>query len=484
MNKAKQLALGILFDLPGDHPIIKDLLADPEIVALAEIAVIDRNDFFSAQANGRSFFDYPEIWEHMDTAVTRLRSKGVDIRGRDFAAKEWSDKSALSYAFDKSLLQKVFTPVIWDKQFDDMRNAWYGLGTTGTQKDKCDFIKVQEEVAASEGRVSRIAQLKKMGLDISDIRKAVSSGDYASVDKVLNSHGEHFGREDVFVLDNWGDHTLDNSSGWKHFVELWDELAKNGERLEVEDFLFHCADRKSLLKYVESDSDGLKALFTPRLWTGRMDDAIRLYNLLPESARAKVSIDDVVNEIVERDYNARLEQGQVGSRKDIIEPINNADSNKPGFHPVRPLSLKSVWDRIAHVQGLLRQKDESITLDDLRQKSGVNEETCLVFAARYGAFDKVMDIVHASGERLSVDELTQKDKAGKSIVDYLLEHDQLAQILSPDDWLGRGPELARLWQALPEKGRDKMNFQQIIGNLNTISLRQRFSDRLPVPGGP
>ena len=42
MNKEKQLALGTLFGLPPGHSLMKDLLADPDIVALAEVAVIDK----------------------------------------------------------------------------------------------------------------------------------------------------------------------------------------------------------------------------------------------------------------------------------------------------------------------------------------------------------------------------------------------------------------------------------------------------------
>ena len=95
-----------------------------------------------------------------------------------------------------------------------------------------------------------------------------------------------------------------------------------------------------------------------------------------------------------------------------------------------------------------------------------------------------MDIVRETGGRLTVEELTAKDQDGKSIVDYLVKNNQLSYLLQPRDWLGRGPELAQLWPAIPEHARDKINFQQLIGGLNTLALRDRFANRLPVPGMP
>jgi len=482
MNKAKQLALGQLFGLPADHTAMRDLLADPDVVALSQVAVIDKDDFLSAESGGTSLFSYVDVWEHMDTVVAYLREKGVDIKGTDFTAAVGGNKSPMSLADDRDMLGRLFTPVIWKGQYDAMRTAWYSLGFSNPHKDKIDFIAVQEQVAATEGKSSRVAQLRKMGIDTEDIRSAVSTGNYAKVNSKLAEHGDHFRREDVFVLDKWGDHTLDNVSGWNHFSELWDELAKNGERLEVEDLLFHVGERDSILKDAQDANDGVKELFRPRLWYGRAEDVVRLYDMLSESSKAKVKIDDVLEEIAGHEYSAWLESGRITGLGDITAPINGASRNKPGFHPLRPLGIKEVWNNIARVQTLLGVRGKAVTLADLRQTSGRNDETCLLHAARYGVFDKVMDIVHASGEKLGVDDLTAKDASGKSIVDYLTDNGQIDRVLDPRDWVGRGAELARLWQAVPEKARDKINFQQIIGDLNTIALRQRFAGRLPAPG--
>lgn len=482
MEKAKQLALGRLFQLPDDHPIMKDLTADADTVALAQIAVIDKDEFLAAaDAEGRSFFDYADIWEHMDDVVTVLRGKGLDIKGSDFTKPVSGSKSPVALADDRSVLDKVFTPVIWQGQYNEMMGAWYGLGFSNPRKDKIDFVAVQAQVAAAEGKTCRTAQLRDMGIDPGDMRSAVTSGDYAKIREKLAEKGDHFRREDVFTLDKWGDHTLDSNAGWKHFCELWDELAKNGERLEVEDFLYGVPGRDSILKDAQDDSDNLKQLFTPRLWYGRADDVARLHGMLSESSKAKVKIDDILEELISHDYSVRVDNGQISGRQDITDPINAVDSSKAGFHAIRPLGLKDVWNKIARVQDLLQAKGERLTLDDLRQKSGHNDESCLLHAARYGTFDKVMAIVRAGGGQFRVDELIEKDGNGKNIIEHLTDQNQLGLILDPHDWVGRGQDLAKLWQAIPERARDKINFQELIGTLNTAALRQRFAARLPVP---
>lgn len=482
MEKAKQLVLGQLFQLPADHPVMKDLLADPEVVALAQIAIIDKDDFFAAaDAEGKSFFEYIDVWTHMDEAVTALRAKGLDIKGSDFTKTVAGAKSPVALADDRDVLAKLFTPVIWQGEYNAMLGAWFGLGFSNTRKDKLDFIAIQEQVAATEGKTCRPAQLKKMGIDPGDLRSAVTSGDYAKVREKLAEHGDHFRREDVFTLDKWGDHTLDTNSGWKHLGEMWDELAKNGERLEIEDFQFGVPGRDTILKDAQDSEDNLKELFKPRLWYGRLDDVVRLHGMLSDSSKGKIKIDEVVEELISHDYAVRVEKGQIAGHSDIVEPINAADSAKPGFHAIRPLGLKEVWNKIARVQDLLQAKGEAITLDDLRQRSGKSDETCLLHAARYGNFDRVMGIARAGGEQLRVDELIEKDASGKSVVDYLVEQDKLNLLLEPSDWVGRGQDLAKLWQAIPEKSRDKINFQQLIGTLNTTALRERFAARLPAP---
>jgi hypothetical protein len=483
MNKAKQLALGTLFGLPPGHSIMRDLLADPDVVALAEVAEISREDFFAAEANGRSFFDYSEIWEKMDDVVARLREKGVDIRGSDFTNAVSGSKTPLSMAFDQDNLARFFTPVIWKGQLEAMQDAWYSLESWTPKKNKCDFIKIQEEVAASEGRVFREAQLKRMGIDCSDIRSAVNSGNYDTVRRKMAEHGDHFRKEDVFILDKSGDHTLDSTTGWKHFGELWDELAKNGERLEVGDFQFHRARRDSILKDAQ-ECDGLHELFKPRLWYGRAKDVVKLYSQLTEESRRKVQIDGILDELANHDYGSRFDCGKITDRADLTRPVNEEDNAKADFHPIRPLALKTVWNNIACVQGALHSHGQSITLDDLRLTSGLRDESCLVHAARYGSFDKIMDIVRETGGKLTVEELTAKDKDGKNIIDYLVKNNQLSHLLQPRDWLGRGQDLAQLWPAIPEHARDKINFQQLIGGLNTLALRDRFASRLPAPGTP
>ncbi len=248
MNKAKQLALGTLFGLPPGHSIMKDLVADPDVVALAEVAEISKEDFFGAEHNGRSFFDYSEIWEKMDDAVAKLREKGVDIRGSDFTKIVSGSKTPLSMAFDQDNLAKFFTPVIWKGQLEAMQDAWYSLESWTPKKNKVDFIRTQEEVAVADGRTFREAQLKRMGIEYSDIRSAVSSGNYENVRKKLAQHGDHFRKADVFILDKSGDHTLDSNTGWKHFGELVDQSWRrtaSGWRSRISSFTAASAIRSS-----------------------------------------------------------------------------------------------------------------------------------------------------------------------------------------------------------------------------------------------
>lgn len=480
MQKAKQLALGLLFNLPPTHPIVKDLLGDPDIVALAEIAVIDKKDFFNAAVRGKSFFEYPEVWEGMDGAVAKLREKGVDIQGKDFTQIISGSKTPASIALEQDVLKYLFTPVIWKGQLDAMQDAWYAIDHWNSKKDKVDFMKVQTQVAEDMGKTFRQGQLKKMGIEFGDVRDAVRTGKYDEINRKLAAHGDHFRREDVFILDKGGDHTLDNNTAWTHFGQLCDELAKHGERLEVEDFQFRRAKRDSILQDAQ-ECNGLGELFNARLWKGRTDDMVKLYGMLTESSRAKVPIDTILDELADYDYGSKFDCEKVTDHSNLTYPVNAQDEGKPNYHPVRPLALKSVWNRIACVQESLRKVGQSVTLEDLKQKSGLRDETCLMHAARNGNFDKVVEVLRASGDKLTAAELTAKDKDGKTIIDHLIKNNQLGQILQPRDWLGRGQELANVWQAIPESARDKINFQELVGTLNTMGLREKFSHRMPSP---
>src|SRR5690242_19812733 len=123
MNKAKQLALAQIFNFPADHSAIKDLLADPDTVALSQTAEITKEDFLTGQLDGKSFFAYRDAWEHMDDAVSYLREKGVDIRGTDFTINVADTKTAINLVDDLDMLAKLFTPTIWKGQYLAMVDA-------------------------------------------------------------------------------------------------------------------------------------------------------------------------------------------------------------------------------------------------------------------------------------------------------------------------------------------------------------------------
>jgi hypothetical protein len=108
----------------------------------------------------------------------------------------------------------------------------------------------------------------------------------------------------------------------------------------------------------------------------------------------------------------------------------------------------------------------------LNLPAGIEGDTCLSMAIRYGRLADVMDILAESGERLTFTDLTaHKGPQADSLLVLAADTSQLEALMAPEHWVGRGRELQEIWRAVPVTARDKVDFASIQSEVNRLSLR-------------
>ena len=100
----------------------------------------------------------------------------------------------------------------------------------------------------------------------------------------------------------------------------------------------------------------------------------------------------------------------------------------------------------------------------------------------------VLDLLEKSGERLSVEDLTNENlEGGTSLLEIIGESYQIPVLLTPELWQGHVDEFKQLWEALDDKYKSQVDEQDLISAVNRGSLRERFKRKgptAPTAGGP
>jgi len=471
-NKAGQLVIALKCGMDSDHDIIKQSIEDADAFAESFLSStkLEKSDLFGVIGTNDTFFRCDEVWNNLDAVVGFLRQNGVEITGSDFCnTPVLNEKTALDFAAEKRVLDKLFTPTIWKGHLAEMEKAWFAIERN--KRDFSAFKGLRREIADAGGEAVREDEFDRVNITIANLRRAVSDGEYKELNQKLESGGDHLRASDVLVPDEYGDHALDNLTAWNNFDKLLDELDKNDERLEVHHFLHNHHGRKSPLTEALSIEMGHK-IFSVRMWRGRPQEMMALYEHVPVGERAKVPINKVLAEL-EDDLLSGVVKIKQGMKKGELTAALNYVAHDGA--QVRGLSLKTVWENIEQVRGFLREGNESLSLEDLRITSGRHEESALLAAARFGKFDQVMDMLQESGEELALADLTARAAGEKNILEILTENQQLDTIVRPELWAHRTKDFHHLWTVLPNSGREQLDYNDLVSRMNVIALRHRFA---------
>lgn len=468
MSKAGQLMIALICGMERDHPIVRNLMADTKVMASDLLAglKIDGQDLFEAIDGRHSFFEYPEIWNHMAEVMEVIHKSGGKIEAQSFTEAIVNGKSALDFAIEKDAVKILFQPEIWKGHQGEMERVWFRVPSGKRSTDF--FLQLRRDMAKAENRVIREDRLEAMGITQHELRSAVREGNYDIVRKKLTKHGDYLHASDIMLLDAVGDCMVDTAAACRNFGRLHDELARNGECLTVENLLFSSHGRRSPLEMAISENQ-LDKFFTPVIWRNRLDDMMKLLEHVPESKRKDLNIDDVIHQLEEEIYASRIQIAPGLSKGTLTEIMNDAAAA-----PVRGLGLKKIWDEMPAIRKILKQNSESITVSDLHLPCGREGETAMVAAARFGKFDLVIDMLVEQNAPLTVADLCGKGKSGKSLLDILIQEKQLHTVMKPELWVDRRDEFKTVWAALPDKSQEEIGYKDFVSQMNFIALRRKF----------
>lgn len=469
MDSSKQLMIAVLCGLPVMHEMRKGLTDNPAIAnALVNGKGLSKADLFSAAPNGKSFFDYRQCWDNIDTLIDLIEQNGEQVSYKDFSRPLVYDQSPLDMARRCGSISQIFSPRIWKGHEDEMDNLWCSLSYF--DRNRLDYKKIKRDLARAEGRKTREDVLAQAGVVPADIEKAAETGDLSAVKKKLAAAGTHLSKADIFLIGKTGDsHILNTSAKWKHAHSLFKEIIKSGGKMGKDDFLRGFSPQDSLLMSAVQYR-ALDKIFNQDIWQGRPYEMMALFSELSEDEQKDFDIQKLLSDVVTSCQPADISIAGLTATVDA-DLVDQAISPAP----IRYLALKEIWNNIAAIKEELKQNQEVITLDHLRLTSGESGESCLKRAAQYGCFSEALAIAREGGSFLTAEDLLAADKTGENLVDVLAQRGEAEDILEPSLWTGQVGELAKVLSYLADNKLCDLDFDRVLSQANQLALRERFS---------
>lgn len=473
MNKSKLLIVGMLLGFEKGHEVYEGLDWGSDMASgLLEATKLTKDDFFTTTtAKGKSFFEFKKTWENLRKIFDIVGKNGEKVTLADFKRVVSGSKNAIDLAIDCKALEEIFIPEIWAGHSKEMEDLWFSIDKW--KRPSKSFEELRGQVARLEGRTLREDRLKTIGIAPTDMHTAIKNGNIADMRKKLEAAGDHFRLDDAKICDTDGDHALQNATGWGKFEELYAEWEKHGELPDATFFQFRRGNRSSIIESAFT-SNSEKKVFNAHVFAGRPEELLKLYHGLKDDHRKKIDVKAVISEIIEKECADQIIVNDDLALEDLLNPIYVFDGGEKGSITVTAIGLRKTWDNIDEIQQILSNKGEAITLDHLRKTIGVGGENCMLKAARFGHFDKVMQIAAQNGERLELDDLLTKSEGGKTLLGVLAETNNIGLLLKPELWVRRVNDLATLWENLPSpmKTEKKTEFMAVQTRANQLSLRE------------
>lgn len=480
MNNGKKLILALICGLPADSKMVQEALQAPGTgIEALETNSIAKEDFLTRPGSDEPLFSHASTWENFSRIVEKLAAQGEQFTARELGSVIPGCVSPLLYAERTQSLPKLFAPEIWKGRLQEADKLFYAA--TSVERNKLNYPEVRRAIAAQTGEMTPEDRLQGYGLNHNTVRTNIRQGNLAHLTEMLAQHGDHIRKEYVFLLDTAGDNIFEYEDTFKNMDSWLTILENNGERLGRDDFMFKVGNQRTPLDHAVRHGQ-LPAVFRTRIWKGHADEMMELFNTLPEVERRKVEINKVLGELKEAEYGDRIVTDGTVTLDHLVAVLNEEerDSN-PNFFEIRALSFARVWKEMGDIRKTLAARGEKLTLDHLRQPTGMAGDTVLTLAARGGYFNHVMDIVTDGNDRLTLEDLTTPGAMGKTALDILVEREELATLFRPEAWVGRGQDLMTLWEKVPAEKQKTVDFEALYGRVNMLTLRERFAGK---PGTP
>jgi hypothetical protein len=479
----KQAVIAALCEHPDLEKYKSKVFSNDNLTVLADALAqqgqrISKQDLFTPDDDGRYIIDTPGFFKNYQK-ICALLSKNNESMGLDDymrPLKKDGTRNMIDAACEARALGQVFAADQWKGRYDEMERLWFKFPLSPRREfggnDGCVNLQLKRTLLAVEGRVAVEDSLLHAGLSARDILTMFDDkGNYEFILSKL-AQGQDFLRKEYLLLtDVSGNTVFQKHAAWERYDDICKHLEKNGQRFEVADFTRQIGYTQTILGRA-AEARSLHRIFTPAYWVGRLDDMLHLWSRVLDGWKmvpmTSQHFDECYAQAESDSYPGAFNPASFTSKQQLLQPV---DRN------VLPLGLKSFWDAFPTVQQKLNNMNTPLTLADLRQKSGGQGHTILVTAIKLGHFQDVVSILRHSNEKLSPEDFLTKDSHGNTLLNVMADRKQLSQVFAPELWVGRLPEMKRLWNYTRVADRDQVNIQQYEVVVKQATLRQGFKSK-------
>lgn len=477
MSKADILYLGLVCGLPPEHDFIKSAMADPEtVMALGQGIKLSKDDVLYMIHDGRSIFDYSEVWKNFSKIEGYLARSGESFQPQDLDVILPNYKSLVQNAAGHNAVDMLFSPGIWKGRMTSMEEKWYSLPKNDRRFS--DFQQIRREVAKAEGRVLREDQLERMGYSQGKLAFALRNGRLKEAMTYLESSGDRLRKEDMFLRDSDNQTILDFYPAWDHFEQWYPELLRHDDGFTVEDFLATRVDSRGPLATVVNHNM-LHKVFRAEFWAKNPQDMLRLYSHVPEDKKAALDIDGVLADIIEINYGQEFDVALMNHPDEFMRPVPGPELKGRNGQPITvfPGMLKTFWESFNTIVSVMDWNQNPMTLAHLRRRSPLLNESFVHTGIRYGKLETILHLARESGEGMRLDDFCRKNGRGQTALSEVIRRKQAALLFAPDLWVGRVQEMLTLWNEMPQDARRGIDIHVAHSQANRMSLRRAAASR-------
>lgn len=476
----KQAVIAKLCDHPDKDAYIKRVFSDDNVMnMLGMTAKLTKADLFMPDDAGKFIIDTPGFWNNIAKIADLLQKES----GEYFTIEDFirpltgvdGDANLLASAARCNLMAKLFSPEVWMGRFEEMETLWYHVGIMHRRNvfnaEGTIDLDVKRRMLAAEGREMPEDRLAKAGLIANDIvRMCIAPDGYHTVKAKLVAAGDYLRKEYLLLTDRDGDNVFYQKNVWANYLDIVGDLHRHNQRFEVEDLLRVYGTRHSILGRA-AESQSLHLILTPAHWADRLDDMMELWGHFAPGwkigSASPAAFDMLYAEAQDMAYAPLLNVQKIEKRAELLTPI--ADDTVSG-KAVLPLALKSVWENIVSITAAIAKQGERLTLDDLRQKSGAQQYSCLMSAAKMGYFDDVVKIMKSARATFNAQDFLEKDQHGVTLLQTLADQRRLWQVFEPDQWVGRLAEMKALWAHVKVTDYSQVDIRKIEVEVKQLTL--------------
>ncbi len=452
---------------------------DKLIEAMSEHSLkLTKADLFVPDEMGRFMIDSEGAWKNFERIVKLIETNnGEKFTPEDFTKPFVKDvkRSLLDSAAAYGGLKKVFSAEVWKDRFEEMQQLWYAMPLQQRKKMENGWMipdALKKQIYSDAGKEMPEERLAKAGLALTSIRTClINEAEFNRVCKILHDKGDYFRKEYAMMPDWMGDTVFDRSGAWERFPAIVQEMKSHGERFEVSDFTRKLGEVQSVLGRA-AENNALAKVFAPEHWVDRLSDMLELWShVKPGWKMTARAFDEAYTEAESLTYSNGFKASMVTGKDDLLKPLNDTSH---GEKPVLALGIKAVWDNFDAVQQALKNHPgRKIKTSDLRNVSGSLGHSCIMAAAKFGHFDKVIVMMKEGGDLLTSEDLMAKDRHGNTLLNVLSETKQLAEVFTPEMWTGRVIEMRLLWSQVKPEFRKQVNFTQMEVATRQATLKQQ-----------